>query len=59
MVISTFWIIVVFIGAMALAGAIAWAKLYDKTTPEGDRRTEQATRDLYENGTVDESSRNR
>ncbi len=49
---GSLWVIVVFIGAFVLFGAIIWARAKNKTvTPEEFRRSEQATKDLYENGT--------
>ena len=56
---GTLWVIVVFIGAFVLFGAIIWARRKNKTvTPEQHRRTEQATRDLYQDP-VDHDSVNR
>lgn len=54
---GSLWVIVVFLGAFALFGAIMWARAKNKTiTPEENRRTEQATRDLYDGDTVDETT---
>jgi beta-lactamase regulating signal transducer with metallopeptidase domain len=55
---SSLWVIVVFIGAFVLFGAILWARSKNKAvTPEENRRTEQATRDLYDGDTVDQSTK--
>ena len=51
---SGFWVIVVFVGAFALMGAILWAKANNRTSPEKLAETERATRDRYAEGdTVD------
>jgi len=43
------WVIVVFIGAFVLFGAIVWSRRQNRSvTPEEHRRSEQATRDLYQ-----------
>ncbi|HEX8553610.1 MAG TPA: hypothetical protein VF695_02780 [Sphingomonas sp.] len=48
MIISSFWIIVVFIGAFVLFAAIIWSRQQNKkVTPQQDRRSETATHDLY------------
>ena len=44
---ATLYTLVVIAGFIILGGAIAWAKLRNKTTPQQDRDTERATRDLY------------
>ena len=44
---ATLYSLVVIGGFIILGGAIAWAKLRNKTTPQQDRHTERATRDLY------------
>ena len=44
---SGFWGIVVIGGFIILGLALAFAKLRNRTTPEQDRRTEQATREMY------------
>ena len=57
---GSLWVIVVFLGAFALFGAIMWARAKNKTvTPEEERRTEQATHDLYDGDTTDESTKGR
>ena len=57
---SSFWVIVVFIGAFALFGAIMWSRAKNKgITPEENARTERATRDLYDGDTTDESTKGR
>ena len=54
------WVIVVFIGAFVLFGAIAWARRQNlKRTPREERRTEQATRDLYQSQNRDDELRDR
>lgn len=53
-----FWTIVVFIGGFALLAAMIWAWAKNrKITPEENRRTEDATRELYKTGTTDETTR--
>jgi hypothetical protein len=48
---GSLWLIVVFIGAFVLVGAMAWARAKNKKiTPEQHRRSEQATADLYAEG---------
>ena len=47
MVGDSLWAIVVVLGFVILGGAIAFAKLKNKTTPREEARTEQATKDLY------------
>jgi len=44
------WVIVVFIGAFVLFGAIVWARRKNQTdvTPQQHRQSEAATRDLYQ-----------
>ena len=55
---GTIWLIVVFVGAFVLVAAMAWARAKNKAIPpEQERRTEQATRDLYKDGTTDETTR--
>ena len=45
---GSLWVIVVFVGAFALFGVILWARAKNKAiSPEQERRSEQATRDLY------------
>ena len=51
---SVVWIVVVFLGAFALMAAIAYGVAANKRTSKADlRRTEQATRDLYDGDPVD------
>ena len=38
----------VFLGALALMAAIAWAALHNRQSKGGEARTEAATRDLYQ-----------
>ena len=45
---DSLWAIVVVLGFAILAGALLFAKVKNKRSPEAERRTEQATRDLYE-----------
>ena len=48
---GSMWLIVVIIGAFVLVAAMAWARAKNKKiSPEQERRTEQATRDLYRDG---------
>lgn len=47
------WAFVVIGGFLILAAAIAWAKLSNRTSRRQDARTEQATRELYEDGTTE------
>jgi NADH:ubiquinone oxidoreductase subunit 6 (subunit J) len=55
---GTIWLIVIFLGAFVLVAVMAWARAKNKAiTPEEFRRTEQATHDLYKNGTTDETTR--
>jgi flagellar basal body-associated protein FliL len=54
---SSLWVIVVFIGAFVLFGAIMWARAKNKTiTPEENARTEAATRELYEKQDADDKA---
>ncbi len=57
MIISSFWALVVFVGAMVLLGVLIWAKFNNRVSPEQERRTEQATRDLYKGDPVDHDPR--
>jgi len=57
MIISSFWALVVFVGAMVLLGVLIWAKFNNRVPPEQERRTEQATRDLYKGDPVDHDPR--
>jgi hypothetical protein len=46
---GSLWVIVVFVGAFVLFGAIVWAWRKNKEiTPEQHRRTEEATRANYQ-----------
>jgi hypothetical protein len=53
-VISSFWLLVVFIGGFALLGAIiyAWSR-NRRSSPREVERTEQATRELYDGDPTD------
>jgi hypothetical protein len=52
--ITSFWTIVVFVGAFALMGAILWAKANNRTSRAKLEKTEAATARIYEQGdTVD------
>ncbi|SFP92311.1 hypothetical protein [Sphingomonas rubra] len=54
------WVIVVFIGAFVLFGAIAWARAQNKKrSAQEERRTEEATRDLYRDQNRDDQLRDR
>ena len=57
MVISSFWALVVFIGALVLLAVLIWAKVNNRVSPDERRRTEQATHDLYEGDPVDHEGR--
>ncbi len=57
MVISSFWGLVVFVGAMILLGVLIWAKFNNRVSPQQERRTEQATRALYKGDPVDREGR--
>ena len=55
---GSLWLIVVFVGAFVLFGLIMWARAKNKAiTPEENRATEQATHDLYDGDTVDQTTR--
>lgn len=56
---GSLWAIVVVLGFIILGGAIAYAMMRNRVTPRQERRTEDATRKLYEEGTTDESTYNR
>lgn len=45
---SHLWEIFVIVGPIVLAIAIGWAMLNNRQSRREDRRTEQATRDLYQ-----------
>ena len=47
------WAFVVIGGFLILAAAIAWAKFNNRTSRRQEARTEQATRELYEEGTTE------
>lgn len=51
---DSLWAFVLVGGVLILAAALAWAKFNNKVTPQQDARTEQATHDLYEDGTTDD-----
>ena len=57
MVISSFWGLVVFVGAMILLGVLIWAKFNNRVSRDQHRRTEQATHDLYQGDAVDHNGR--
>lgn len=56
MTMGAIWMLVVFVGAFVLMGAILWAKSRNRISHRQHRETEAATRDLYEGGTTDEST---
>ena len=56
---GSLWAIVVAFGFVILGGAIAYAMMRNRVSPGQERRTEEATRKLYEEGTTDESTYNR
>lgn len=45
---SGIWGWLVILGPIALAAAIAWAALNNRQSKKAERRTEQATHDLYQ-----------
>ena len=45
---SGIWGIVVIVGPILLALAIAWAALNNRQSRKAERRTEEATHDLYQ-----------
>jgi hypothetical protein len=47
------WSIVVILGPIILAAAIAWALINNRTSKRRLDQTEQATRDLYDGDTAD------
>lgn len=51
------WGVLVIVGPILLAAAIAWAVLNNRTSRKTLEQTEQATHDLYEGDTVDRSKR--
>jgi len=54
--ITSFWTIVVFVGAFALMGAILWAKANNRTSRAKLEKTEAATAQRFAEGdTVDRS----
>lgn len=57
---GSLWVIVVFVGAFVLLGVMIWARQKNKAiTPEQERRSEQATRDLYNKDGRTEEPRDR
>ena len=42
------WMLMIVIGVVILAVAIAWAMLRNRTSPALERKSEEATRRLYE-----------
>jgi hypothetical protein len=55
MATGAIWMLVVFVGAFVLMGAILWAKAKNRVSHRQQRQTEAATRELYRDGTTDES----
>lgn len=53
MVGDSLWTFLVVGGFVILGGAIAVAMLRNRVTPRQEQRTEDATRKLYDEGTVD------
>lgn len=47
------WAFVVIGGFLILAAALAWAKLSNRTSRRQAERTEEATRELYDEGTTE------
>lgn len=54
---DSLWAFVVIGGFIILGLAIAYAKLRNKSTPEQEARTEQATRDLYKEQSREDAMR--
>jgi hypothetical protein len=54
---DSLWAFVVVGGFIILGVALAIAKLKNRTTPEQDRRTEQATHDLYKEQSREDAAR--
>lgn len=54
---DSLWAIVVVLGFVILAGALLFAKAKNKRSPEAERRTEQATRDLYQERSAEDRHR--
>jgi len=48
------WIAVVFMGAIALLGAIMWSNAKNRTSPEKKAMTERATAERYAEGDTTE-----
>ncbi len=55
--ITSFWTIVVFVGAFALMGAILWAKANNRTSRAKLEKTEAATARMYAEGDTVEKRR--
>jgi small neutral amino acid transporter SnatA (MarC family) len=53
---DSLWAFMVVGGFIILGAAIAFAMLRNKTTASQDRRTEQATRDLYKEQSRDDAA---
>ena len=54
---DSLWAIVVVLGFAILAGALLFAKVRNKRSAAEERRTEQATHDLYRDGATEEGRR--
>ena len=54
---SNFWGVLVIVGPILLVAAIAWAALNNRQSRRGERRTEEATRDLYREQDADDKLR--
>lgn len=54
---DSLWGFVVIGGFLILAAALAFAKFGNRVTPEQERRTEQATRELYEEQSAEDDAR--
>ena len=50
------WAIIVIGGFVVLAAAIAWAMKRNKVSPEQNRRTEEATRRMYDAQSADDQT---
>jgi hypothetical protein len=51
------WALVVVLGFVILGGALLFAKLRNKRTPEQERRTEEATRRNYHEQSAEDRAR--
>ena len=54
---SNIWGILVIVGPILLIGAIVWAMVNNRQSRRGERHTEQATRNLYQEQDADDKLR--